>query len=174
MEKVKVTSDALYQYITEHGIKLTRLAEFAGLSNTSINRCFKHDLNSNGKPRIFTRKVTVKINEALPRIADILRASTLQFGSSQVFTNQHGRTYDPALVEPMRKIGNILNLTALVERVLGWNEKKKTNIIVNKTSLVYGNIREEDVNRINAELLAVAGVLGSYEVVPDDAGDSEN
>lgn len=174
MEKVKVSSDVLYQYITEHGIKLTRLAEFAGVSNANINRCLKHDLNSNGKPQIFTRKITDKINEALPRIADMLRESTLQFGSSQVFTNQHGRTYDPALVEQMKKIGNILNLTALVERVLGWNKSKKENILVIRSSKVYGNIREEDVNRINAELLAVAGVLGSYEVVPDDAGDSEN
>lgn len=174
MEKVKISQDALYQYITEHGIKLVRLAELTGLTNTSINSCFKHDLNRDGTPRIFTRKVTDKINDALPRIADMLRESTLHFGSSQVFTNKHGRTYDPALVEPMKKIGNILNLTALVERVLGWNKRKKANIIVDNNSKVYGNITEEDVNRINAELLAVAGVLSSYEMVSDAVGDSEN
>ncbi len=174
MEKVKVSSDVLYQYITEHGIKLTRLAEHIGLSDASINSCFKHNLNKNGVGRTFTHKGIERINMALPYIADTLRELTLHFGSSQVFTNQHGRTYDPALVEQMKKIGNILNLTALVERVLGWNKSKKENILVIRSSKVYGNISEDDVNRINAELLAVAGVLGSYEVVPDDAGDSEN
>ncbi|MBQ7180079.1 MAG: hypothetical protein IJR87_02160, partial [Bacteroidaceae bacterium] len=171
-QKVQISQDTLYQYITEHGIKLVRLAELTGLSEASINSCFKHQIINKGTPRSFTAKAVVKLNAALEQIADNLRGSILTFGSDQTYTNQRGKTYDPELVEPLKQIGELLNLTALVGRVLGWSKDKKENVLVTKSSKVYGNISEDDVNRINAELLSIAGVLSSYEVVPDE-GSSE-
>jgi hypothetical protein len=167
MEKVKVSQDVLYQYLTEHGIKLVRLAELTGLSEASINSCFKHQLINNGTPRSFTRQAVRNMNEALEQIADVLRGLVLQFGSDQTYTNQRGATYDPALVEPLKKIGEWMNLTALVERVLGWNQRKKENVLVTRSSKAYGTVSQADATAINNELLAVAGVLGSYEVVAD-------
>ena len=107
------------------------------------------------------------MNEALEQIADTLRGLVLQFGSDQTYTNQRGATYDPALVEPLKKIGEWMNLTALVERVLGWNQRKKENVLVTRSSKAYGTVSQADATAINNELLAVAGVLGSYEVVAD-------
>ena len=170
MEKVKVSQDVLYQFLMEHGIKLVRLAELTGLSEASINSCFKHQLINNGTPRVFTRQALLKMTEALEQIANALRGSVLKFGSDQVYTNQRGATYDPALVEPLKKIGCYMNLTALVERVLGWNQKKKENVLVTRSSKAYGTISEADATAINNELLAVAGVLSSYEVVGDVSG----
>lgn len=169
MEKVKISQDTLYQYITEHNIKLVRLAELTGLSEANINSCFKHHKDKQGNPRYFTRCNLSKLNAALEQVADELRGCLLTFGSDQTFTNNRGKTYDPALVEPVKKVGNMLNLTALVSRVLGWNQNKKENTLVSPSSKNYGNITRDDADRINAELLAVAGVLSSYEVVPEES-----
>jgi len=166
-QKVQISQDALYQFITDRSIKLVRLAELMGMSGPSVTSCFKHQIINNGTPRAFTGKAIVKLNAALGKIADNLRSCILTFGSEQTYTNQLGNTYDPALIEPMKRIGETMNLTALVERVLGWSERKKQAVITQPHSKAYGCISEEDVNRINAELLAVAGVLSSYEVVPD-------
>lgn len=174
MEKVQISQDALYQYLTDHGIKMVRLAELTGLSEASINVCFKHSKGSNGLPRVFTQKAVDKINEALPSLAQSIRKSILIFGSEQTFTNQRGVTYDPALVEPMKKIGDLMNLTAMVNRVLGWNKDKKENTLVSPSSKNYGNISKDDADRVNAELLAIAGVLSSYELVITESKDNSN
>lgn len=166
--KVKVSSDVLFEYMTEHGVKMLRLAELTGLSDATLHVCFKHMAGSNGQPRTFTPQAVKKINEALPVIANELRGCMLAFGSNQTRTNSRGTTYDPALVEPLKNIGLVLNLTALVTRVLGWSKQKKDSILVTKVSKVYGNISQADVDRVNTELLAVAAVLSSYEVVADN------
>ena len=174
MEKVQVTQDTLYQYLTDHGVKLVRLAELTGLSEASINVCFKHSKGTNGQPRVFTQKAVDKINGALPSLAKSIRQSVLTFGSEETFTNLRGTTYDPALVEPLKKIGDLMNLTSMVNRVLGWNKDKKENTLVSPSSKNYGNISKEDADRVNAELLAVAGVLSSYEVVIEESKDNSN
>ena len=51
--------------------------------------------------------------------------------------------------------------------MLGWNESKRAMILSCKSSITKGNITADDVNRINAEILSVAGVLDCYEVVAD-------
>lgn len=172
VQKIQISSDTLYQFLTEHGVKLVRLAEIIGFSTTSLHDCFSHRLMRTGKPHSFTHKTIKKLNVALEQMADALRSSVLTFGSEQTYTNQWGNTYDPALLEPMKELGKLVNLTALVERVLGWNKFKKQAVFVAKNSNSYGCISQDDVNRINAELLAIAGVLSSYEVVLDDISES--
>ncbi|MDK7740654.1 hypothetical protein QP561_10480, partial [Veillonella nakazawae] len=43
------------------------------------------------------------------------------------------------------------------------------NTLSAPSSKIYGNITRGDADRLNAELLSVAGVLSSHEVVADDA-----
>jgi len=174
MEKIKVSQDTLYSYLTEHSVKLVRLAELVGISGASMTSCFKHQIINGGNRRSFTPKTIDKLNAALEQVADNLRSCVLTFGSDQVFTNQRGITYDPALVEPIKQIGEWLNLTAMVQRVLGWNQDKKENTLVSPSSKNYGNITKKDADRINTELLSVAGVLSSYEVVPDSESSSSS
>lgn len=166
-QKVKITQDTLYQFLTDHKLKLVRLAELTGLSEASINSCFKHQIINQGVPRSFTREGVERLNRALPQWAESLRGLVLTWGSEQTFTNQRGATYDPALVEPLKRIGEQMNLTALVERVLGWSKDKKESVLVTRGSKVYGNITEADATAINTELLTVAGVLSGWEVVAD-------
>ena len=163
--KIQVSQDTLRDFIRDHDLKLVRLAELTGLSEASINVCFRHRKGTNGLPRTFTSQNIQKINEALPQIADALQGCILKFGG-ETFENNRGKTYDRALVKPMKKLGEWFKLTALVERVLGWNQDKKEATLVSPSSKRYGCITKEDADRINAELLSVATVLSSYEVVP--------
>lgn len=167
MEKIRISQDTLFSYITEHNIKLVRLAKTAGISEATLNLCFHRTVKSDGGQHVFSLTHLKKINDAIEQIANELRELTLSFGSDQMFTNKHGRTYDPKLVEPMKRIGVYFNITALFERVLGWNKNKKEATLVTPSSRNYGHISEDDVNKINAELLSIAGVLSGYRVVPD-------
>ena len=171
--KIQVSQDTLYQFIIDHNLKLVRLAELTGMSEASINVCFKHYKGTNGLPRKFTNHGIQKINEALPQIAEALQGCILKFGSAQTFTNSRGSTYDPSLIEPMKRIGEWMNITALVMRVLGWSQDKKEATLISPSAKIYGCISREDADRMNAELLSVAAVLSSYEVVLD-AEQSDN
>lgn len=165
MEKVQVSQDTLYEYMLAHDVKIVRLAEMMGKDPDTVSSCFKHRKDVHGEPRSFNASNIKKINELLPLLASELRSCLLSFGSPQTFTNKHGRTYDPGLVEPIKALGRYLNITGLVFRVFGWNKYKKGSVLANKASVVYGNISQADAIAINNEILSIAGVLDSYEVV---------
>jgi len=166
--KVNVSQDTLHQYLTEHGVKLVRLAELTGLSEASINVCFNHKMGSNGKPRVFTPQAIEKINEALPKLADSISGCLLTFAPKNKKPNRKGNVYDPALVCPIKnEIGRHFNLGFFCEKVFGWSKSMKHNILESNTGLAYGHISKEDVERANTELTAVASVLASYRVIID-------
>ena len=166
--KVKVSQDTLYKYMMAHGVKLVRLAEITGLSEGTINQCFKHASVNGGRARVFSPTALIKINGALPLLAQNLRQSVVRFGSSKTFTNMRGRTCDPALIDPIKNtIGKYFNLNIMCQNVLGWSKSMKHNILESRTGIAYGCISKEDAERINTELIAVAGVLDSYEIVTD-------
>lgn len=167
-QKMKMSQDKLYEFLTAHDVKVIRIAELMGKTPAVIISNFRHHKNAHGNPRRFSVENIAQLNEAIAVIAKELRTCVLTFGTSKKYTNKHGRTYDPGLVEPMKRMGELLNLTSLTNRLLGWSKVKKETILSDASSKAYGNISETDVMAINAEVLAIAGVLEGVEVVPDD------
>ena len=168
MQKVKMSQDTIYDYLTKHDVIITRIGELMGMDRSAVMSCFKHHLNSRGIPRHFTVQGIVKLNKALQVLAGELRSHVVVFGSDKIYKNKHGRTYDPGMIEPLNELGKYMNLMGLTNRLLGWNKRKKENVFSSPATKNYGNISESDVNAINAEVLSVAGVLEGTEVVPDD------
>lgn len=168
MDKIKVSQDTLYEYMTAHDVKMTRLAELIGRTPEVVFSCFKHHKNYHGNPRSFNAEHIALINKALPQVASELRRRLLKFGSSEAYTNSRGVKYDPALVAPMKELGEYLNITGVLTRVCGWTKGKKSAVLTSPASKLYGCISEQDVIAINNEVLSVAAVLGSYEVVVDE------
>ena len=162
--KIQVSSDFLYAYFQEHDLSVSMIANRMGSSISIINRSFRHANDRLGKPIYFSPANIARLNDALMQVAGELRQHTLTFGSDLTYTNKHGRTYDPALVEQIKALCEYFNLKGLTERLLGWNRTKWNFILSAPSSKIYGHITREDVDRINAELLSVAGVLSSYEV----------
>lgn len=176
MEKKQITQDDLKQFIKVHNLKLVRIAEIAGLSEGSVNSCFKHQIINNGVPRSFTRQTIAKMNEELPRLADEIAACAMQFGKDpkEVFTNQRGKTYDKALVEPIKTgVARYFNINPFLERVVGWNKTRKHNVLETNTGKAHGCITREDMNCINDELEFVSDWLMKRELVADTIGNSE-
>lgn len=174
MEKVKVSQDVLYQFLKEHDITKVIIAKKMGVSESIVGGCFRHVLNRHGKPLSFSKANLVKLNDAIQQIADDLRNCVITFGSSEMFTNKRGTTYDPGTLETIHEIGNYFVLNQLTERLLGWSKTRCGMVVSIKSSPVYGNVTEDNVNRINAELLSVAGVLSSYEIVSEEKEDNTN
>lgn len=169
MEKVKVSTDTLYKYLVEHDFTISLLGDYMGIRNGVLMGCFRHNLDRHGKPRSFSQANVERMNDALVCIVEDMRKHVLVFGTDQRFTNNRGTTYDPGQIESIKQgIGKFFKMRGLTERVLGWNRTKYNFTLSAPGSKIYGNISREDVDRLNAELLAVAGVLSGYEVIPDE------
>lgn len=166
--KMEMTQDELYEYLTAHDVKLVRLAELMGKTLAVVSSCFLHHKNVHGYARRFSVENVQKLNEALPVIARELRGCVMRFGKKPVCVVKQGRTYYPGMVEPMKRVGEYMNLVPLTERLMGWNERKKANVLASDKNKAYGNIMRGDVVAVNKELLEVAGVLDGTEVVADD------
>lgn len=164
-KKRQITQDELRELLNGYHFKRVRLAELTGLSEATLNVCFEHKPGNTGKPRTFSIEAIERINDALPRLAEGIRDRLLTFRGDKEHPNIRGFVYDPSLVEPIKKIGDYFNLTAMLLEVLKWESKKKDAILISKSSKVYGNITEKHVSAINKHLLNIYGNLSVLELV---------
>lgn len=165
MEKTKVSQDFLYKFITDNGVNVSTLAELMGMSVTMVNGCFRHNKDAAGRPRNFPLQTLPKLNEAIGELAVQIRGSLISFGSSRTYTNVRKVEYDPACVEQINNLHRYFKITKFVASVLGWSVNKKSTILHAPSSKGYACVSRDDVDRINARLLAVAGMLESIEIV---------
>lgn len=167
MKECKWSQDELYKFLTAHNMTISMIVKKMGVSDAIVRCCFNHTLNRHGKPLSFSKANIVKLNDAIWQIASELEKGLIHFGSDQTYTNQQGTTYDPGTLPAINNLGDYFNMKALTERLLGWKKAKRDTVLAIKKSPVYGNVTKEDVDSINAELLAISGMLSRYEVVAD-------
>lgn len=167
-QRLKISQDVLYKYLKEHDVKISRVADEMGMAPCTVTTCFQHRNNRHGNPLSFTVENIKKLNDSLHTLSEKLRSCILKFGTDKMYTNKHGRTYDPGMIEPINRLGEYLNITAVIIRLLGWIRSKKKSVFEASTAKNYGNISEKDVNAINMEIISVASFLDSVEVVPDE------
>ncbi len=60
-----------------------------------------------------------------------------------------------------------INILPFMQYALGWNRSKVRNVINNKKSITYGNISQDDVNRINIMLAETAARLDMLTLTRD-------
>ena len=165
MNKEKVSQDYLLEYLTQHNVNLNRLSDLMGVSNGSMMGAFRHDPNRHGKPMKFSAANIEKMNEALATLACQIRSGLVTFGSAETYTNKRsGETYDPATVPQLRALQRWFKLGPFFQRVVGWTQSRTTSSLYSTTARAYGTITADQVSRIDTELLAVAGRLGSIQV----------
>jgi hypothetical protein len=120
---------------------------------------------ANGVKNIFGKPVNIiemqSEHGAIGTLQGALEAGSL--GST--YTSSQGLLL---MIPAMNRVGEYLNLTKLTGRILHWSTEKKLNVFSAPSSKRYGNISEDDVLAVNAEVAAVAGVLECVEVQPDD------
>lgn len=172
--KAQVSQDFLYEYLVSHNVKVSELARLSGMSIPLMVDDFRHTLDRHGNRRVFSAVALTKLNTALPLMAGGIKQHILSFGSEQMFTNRLGRTYDPGMVPAMKALSTYFNMNGLCASVLGWSKNKKNSVLCSPTNKAYGYITSADVELINAELLAVAGMLDGIEVVAGDGSSSSS
>lgn len=169
IEKAIISQDFLYDYLVKHNVNLSRLNELMGVSNGILMGSFHHDTDRHGNQLKFSAKNVERLNVALEELAAQMRQCVITFGSSKTYTNKRGTEYDPGTVPQIKALVRWFKLNPFCERVLGWNLNKKETVLYAKSSKAFGTVSAEHVAKINAEVLAVAGMLGGIEVEMPEA-----
>ena len=166
--KTKVSPDKLYKYMQEHDFTAYVLSDYMGVSESIVRGCFRHDLNRHGKPLQFSQENIQKMNDALPRLAADIHVCQIHFGQGNTITNRCGKVYDLSVAQQVKDgMGRFFNMRAMTKRLFGWNPQKCSARLASEAHITYSHVSREDCDRLNDELLAVAGVLSSYQVVAD-------
>lgn len=176
IQKEKWTQDELYDFLTSNDVTISRLSDLMGMTVGMVASNFKHHLTRHGKPRSFNYQQTVKLNEALQQLAKNMRQSMLRYAGTEQKKGNLGKVYYPVLREQMKDgVGQYFNLVSLTFRVLGWNRTKKRNVLESnkENSKVSGCITAQEAELINKEILAVAGMLESHEIVCTSVNDGD-
>lgn len=173
MDKVKVSQDFLRDYLEAHDFTLSVLNKRMGVSNGILMGCFRHKLNRLGKPMSFSAKNIEKINHVLPQIAEELRQCVMTFSTDDKdIDNSRGNAYDKTLADTIRNgMGRYFKMKGVSHRLFRWEKAKSDSILSNSASPVYSHITANNMAALNAELLSVAAVLDSHEVVADEPKD---
>ena len=170
MEKIKVSQDELRIFLRGCHFINAALARKMGVTEGIVSGCFHHKLNRHGKPLSFSKKNIELMNVALQQISKDLIECKLKFAKDEDSSSKRFIDDSPAVVESMRKISEYIKLSGLTNKALGWDKRKCDYNINLKANNPRVHLSKEDADRINAELLAVAGALSSYEVVGDASG----
>lgn len=164
-QKTKVSTDKLYRFLQDHNFTGYILSEYMGVSESIVRGCFRHNLNRHGKPLQFSESNLMRLNDALPRMAADLRGCLLVFDDKRAVINRRNTVYDLTVAGQIKTgMGRFFNMRALTLRLFGWNTLKCSSRLASEGSVTYSHVSREDCERLNDELLAVAGVLDSYEV----------
>lgn len=172
MDKIKVSQDDFKTFWEGHHFINAALARKMGVSEGIVSGCFQHKPNRHGKPLSFSRKNIELLNQALQQIAEELSGCKLKPSTEEAATKRFIND-DPAVMESLRTIGEYIRLNRLTHQVLGWGQKKCLNNISLNGPKPHVHISNEDAGRIRTAVMAIAGTLAQWKVIPDSGSSSD-
>lgn len=155
--EIRIPITRLKDYLGEAGITVTCLSELSGINRLHLNMCLNGVIDErNGRVRTMSDDNIERLQEALHQLAMKLKYIFILYNTDMEVVKQNGRRYCPDCMEQIKtQLSSYINILPFMQQSLGWNRSKARNVI-NKKSIAYGNISQDDVNRINIFLAEMA------------------
>lgn len=163
----KITSEQLFDFMQKNGVKMARLADFAGVTRFQLSAYFNKTSYADGLRRHFTDVSVQPINEALPRLAEQIRDAQIEVAPEEAERKRNNDYYPVCVQRIKEQAGPWLNLTVFMCNALGWSTSQFGNVMMSRNSRAYGNITAEHISLLNQALRHLAADLENYELLPD-------
>lgn len=166
-KEIKVPVTQLKHYLSEVSINVSALAELADISVPHLHKCLAGEVDErDGSVHIMSDNNLVRLQEALHQLALRLKYTFIFYNTDLEVVKRGGSRYCPDCVEQIKQqLPPYIRVLPFMQYALGWNRSKVLNVMNCKTGIVYGNISQDDVNRINLKLAEVATRLDLLTVV---------
>ena len=162
-----ISERKLKEYLKELGITVNVLSEYSGINLGHLTMCLNGTIDSrNGCSRILSEDKLKQLQDALHEIALKLKYVFIFYNTDFEVVKQNGNRYCSNCVDQIKdQLSPYFKLLPFMEYALGWNKSKVCNVINSKKSISYGNISQQDVNRINIVLAEIAALLDRITLV---------
>ena len=162
--EIRIPISKLKNYLNEVGIIGKTLADLSGISVPHLNKALNSAIDErDGKPRELSDKNLMNLQEALHKLALKLKYIFIFYNTDLEVRKQGGRCYCPDCVDQIKsQLSPYISILPFMQYALGWNRSKVLNVMNCKSGIVYGNISQDDVDRINLTLAEVATRLDIF------------
>lgn len=166
-KEVKVHVTRLKDYLGEVGITVTVLSKLSGINLNHLHKCLAGEVDErNGSVRTMSEENLDRLQEAIHQLSLRLKYIFILYNTDNEEVKQNGNRYcKDCLNQIHEQLSPVFRLLPFMQYALGWNRSKVRNIMDNKKSTSYGNISQDDVNRINVKLEEVATRLDLLTIV---------
>ena len=156
--EIRVPVTGLKKYLNEVGITVTALANVSGINRLHLSKCLNGTVDERtGAVRTMSSDTMGRLQEALHELAVELKYIFIYYNADQEVVKRNGSRYCPGCVEQIKEqLSPYVNVVPFMQYALGWSRSKVANIMNCKGGIAYGNISQDDCNRINITLAEIA------------------
>lgn len=168
-KEIRIPVTKLKEYLNEVGIIAKTLSDLSGISIPHLNKAMNGAIDGrDGSTRTLSNENLEHLQEALHQLSLKLKDTFIFYNTDKEVCKQGGRRYCPDCVDQIKKqLSTFINILPFMQYALGWNRSKVLNVMNCKTGYAYGNISQDDVDRINVKLAEISTMLDVFTLVKD-------
>ena len=165
--EVRIPVTRLREYLNEVGITVTTLAELSGINTRHLQKCLAGEVDQrNGAIRTLSDENLALLQDALHRLAISLKYVFIFYNPATQTEKRNGKWYCKDCVKQIKQqLSPYFNILPFMIYALGWTRSKVRNVMDIEKGFAYGNISQDDVNRINVKLAEIAARLDTLTLV---------
>ena len=159
--EIRVPVTRLKSYLSEVGITVSLLSEMSGIGQVHLYKCLSGEKDPrNGAMHTLSDDNLKRLQEALHQLSLKLRYLFIFYNEDKEVVRRNGNRYCPdCAAQIVEVLSPYFGIHPFLRYALGWTRCKVSNVIAIKGGPAYGNITQEDCNRINIVLAEVAARL---------------
>lgn len=165
--EVKIQITKLKEYLNEVGITVQALADLSGIKARLLHKCLSGEVDRrNGYVRKLNEENLNRLQNALHELSLKLRYIFIFYNTDFEVCKRNGNRYCPNCVDQIKsQLSPYINILPFIQYALGWNRSKVRNVMDIKGGFAYGNISQDDCNRINIILTEIAARLDVFTII---------
>lgn len=156
--EIKIPITRLKKYLNEVGITIQAMSEMSGISRLHLQKCLDGVVDQrNGRKRTMSDDALAQLQEALHQMALDLKYIFIFYNKDREVCRRNGNCYCPDCVDQIKEqLSKYFSISPFMQYALGWNQSKICNIMNCKDGFAYGNISQDDCERINVVLAEIS------------------
>ena len=165
----KISVIKLKNYLNEVGITVTALSKLSDINVRHLQKCLSGEIDiRDGRVRTLSNKNVERLQDALHQLSLNLKYIFIFYNKEREVVRRNGRCYCPECVEQIKQqLSPYFNILTFMQYSLNWSRSKIRNIMEIKGSYSYGNISEDDCNRINITITDISARLDTFTLIKD-------
>ena len=165
--EIRIPITQLRDYLNEVGLTVTALAELSGIGIRHLQKCLAGEIDQrNGTVRTLSDENIVLLQDALHRLSVNLKYIFIFYNPDMEVVKRNGNRYCKDCVYQIKQqLSPYFNILPFMQYTLEWNRSKVRNVMDIEKGFAFGNISQDDVNRINVKLAEIATRLDMLTII---------